>query len=229
MPKYDEIAADLRARISRGEFQPGQTLPTYDGLLAQYQVSSRAVLAAALRSLEERGLVCPVKGKGVVVRSVDRPPLVRRTLLVDRDGEQVPEAKTWTTHRTLPWSWQDSPPPVAAALGSPAYRQRQLMGPEGDEPVSVTDTWLPQHGVQASSSDLKSTLRRLAKAGHRLSWRERARSGTADTQAARLLGISRHMPVTTLVQVGVSDSPQQPVVAITHTIPCDRIEIELHP
>ena len=64
------IADDIRAKIETGEYSPGQQLPTYDDLAAQY-LCSLAVVRKAVDLLKQQGLLITLQGKGSFVR--ERP------------------------------------------------------------------------------------------------------------------------------------------------------------
>jgi GntR family transcriptional regulator len=50
------MAANLRQRITDGEWQPGEALPTVNQLAAHYDVA-RATVTRVLRVLEAEGLI----------------------------------------------------------------------------------------------------------------------------------------------------------------------------
>lgn len=64
----DQIAVELRARITAGSYPPGT--PLRDGALAVEFAVSRNSLREALRVLRYDGLVCHQMHKGVVVRTL---------------------------------------------------------------------------------------------------------------------------------------------------------------
>lgn len=68
--QYRRIASDLRAKIERGELQPGELLPSEAALTTQYRVS-RWTARQALVELQGAGLIEAVHGKGRFVR--ERP------------------------------------------------------------------------------------------------------------------------------------------------------------
>jgi len=63
---YRGIADDVAARINKGEFQPGQALPSYNALAAEYGVSY-ATAARAYGLLRDRGAIVGAVGRGVFV------------------------------------------------------------------------------------------------------------------------------------------------------------------
>ena len=63
VPPSRAIADDLRRRLTSGEWQPGQQLPTNAQLAEHYQVARRTV-NRALRVLEDEGLVTIARSWG---------------------------------------------------------------------------------------------------------------------------------------------------------------------
>ena len=74
IPKYDQIAGDLRGRIVRGELSPGDALPSERELTERWNVA-RATVVRALDVLRHEGLIETRQGTGSVVR--ERTPLAR--------------------------------------------------------------------------------------------------------------------------------------------------------
>lgn len=66
-----EIAEDLAARIWRGDYEPGEKLPSYRELATLYTVGTTTISVVILM-LKERGLVEGAVGRGVYV--VDELP-----------------------------------------------------------------------------------------------------------------------------------------------------------
>jgi DNA-binding GntR family transcriptional regulator len=70
VPRYQAIAADLRAAIESGRLRPGEPLPSESALVEQYGVA-RGTARQALAELEGAGLVTAVHGKGRYVRGAE--------------------------------------------------------------------------------------------------------------------------------------------------------------
>ena len=66
VPKYQAISSDLRSRIERAEFGPGQQLPSQHAMADGYGVTVMT-LRQAIAQLENEGLVYASKGKGTFV------------------------------------------------------------------------------------------------------------------------------------------------------------------
>ena len=69
-PKYQQVAADLRARMEAGEYPPGTRLPSITKLMERYDVAL-ATMNAAIRLLRTEGRVETQQGKGTFAR---KPP-----------------------------------------------------------------------------------------------------------------------------------------------------------
>lgn len=92
-PKYQRIAAALRAAIEGGEYGPGDRLPGENDLMAAYGVA-RMTARQALGTLQNEGIAEARKGAGVFVRSFR--PLRRR-------GIQRLARERWGTGHSI-WS-----------------------------------------------------------------------------------------------------------------------------
>lgn len=72
-PRHQQIAAELRDLIMRGELSPGTQLPSTAQLVARYGAAN-ATIQHALKALKDEGFLDSRVGKGVYVR--DRQPFV---------------------------------------------------------------------------------------------------------------------------------------------------------
>ena len=91
-----ELLDDLRAAIVSGELPPGSRLPSGRVLARRYQLARNTVLAA-IRDLQDEGLVVSRHGSGVFVAGGgDADPIVQqlRELRVAADTAQAAEAAT---------------------------------------------------------------------------------------------------------------------------------------
>ena len=71
--KYSAVANALVAQIQRGEFRPGDLLPSEPALCRQFDVS-RHTIRSALRSLSEKGLIESHRGRGSMVKATSPTP-----------------------------------------------------------------------------------------------------------------------------------------------------------
>jgi len=94
-PLYAQLAEILRQRIERGNFAPGETLPSIEELMLEFAVA-RVTVRQAIARLAEDGLVSPQRGRGTIVTrmiELQRPLRVETTLaaLVDMYRNDSPE------------------------------------------------------------------------------------------------------------------------------------------
>ncbi|MET8558238.1 GntR family transcriptional regulator [Streptomyces sp. NPDC004959] len=139
--KYEQIAESLRARITEGEFGPGELLPSGRELAEEWGVS-RATVVKAMDVLRNDGVVVARQGSGfaVVERPLARPAGRRRP-----DGTRIASA---AAYRLLGNPVQEVPPSrVATALdltdGEHALRRTRLMLLDDGSPASLVDAWFP--------------------------------------------------------------------------------------
>ncbi len=53
---YEQVAADIAARIQAGEFRPGQMIPSESTLIDEYEIS-RSTARRAVALLRDQGIV----------------------------------------------------------------------------------------------------------------------------------------------------------------------------
>lgn len=243
MAKYEGMAADLRQRISDGEWPVGDKLPKTDELVAEYGVS-RETVRSAIDVLAREGLVRVVKRLGTVVqdRNVGRRRIQRSTLVM-RDpsrGYVFPAAsrpdEPWEVHGQPKRMLAPVPAHVAEHLalepGTEVMRRRRVTSPEGEPPFQIADAWIhPEALDDAPKAGEISTgpggyLDRVEEAGHGpLSWDEVTRTRMPTREEARLLQIGTENPVLEMTTVGTSARTGQPVEASVRIIPGDRVEL----
>ncbi|MGA4954072.1 GntR family transcriptional regulator [Streptomyces lydicamycinicus] len=154
--KYEEIARELRERITTGEYPPGASLPYMRDIAAEYGVSDITV-RKALGLLRREGLTESRGRAGWSVRlHPDRVRLTVRSRQIERDElgyYSGPEVQHW---RALPHPDGDqtritrapAPADVAAILGVRAdqhltVRRRIIGDPQREEHRQLADSWIP--------------------------------------------------------------------------------------
>lgn len=93
LPAYAQLADILRAGISRGDYPPGDRLPSESALAKDHGVSAMTA-RQAVSVLEEEGLIRRVQGKGTFVRKVGVATSsfeleALRTILADKENLSV--------------------------------------------------------------------------------------------------------------------------------------------
>jgi DNA-binding GntR family transcriptional regulator len=242
--RYLDIAAQIRARIKAGEWDPGTKLPRLDDFAAEYK-ANRDTIGRAIGVLESEGYVWAVQGRGVIVRHgmmrLRRPRgnLVKRNVATNNPGYSFPSAsgqEVWKHH--IPPIAEPRPltePRIARLLGVPVGSQVmcrfRVTGPESEPPFQINISWIHPRGVTDAPEVASQApgpgdwLYRLEKAGHwPISWMEihRARMPTQDE--ARLLEIPITLPVLEIVRVGTSGRDNKPIEVTEYIVASDRVE-----
>ena len=92
-PKYQQVAADLRARMEAGEYPPGTRLPSITKLMERYDVAL-ATMNAAIRVLRAEGRVETEQGKGTFARQApDGEPSEEYRAIMGRVEEIAEEVR----------------------------------------------------------------------------------------------------------------------------------------
>jgi DNA-binding FadR family transcriptional regulator len=87
---YQQVATAIAAAIQRGDYQPGQRIPSERELADEYKVS-RPTIREATIALEVVGLVRSRHGSGIYV--VDSPPAEAHTAELDIGAFELTEAR----------------------------------------------------------------------------------------------------------------------------------------
>lgn len=143
---YSTVATELRDRIKRGIYRPGQCVPTEAELVREFRVSGITV-RRAIRDLVLEGLLQGRRGAGVFV--CERRRVVRslggdfRASL----GDEIRRAGEEPGIRELACELVEVPDHVARRLrlrpGVPVYRHEKLVL-AGDEAVGIDVAYLPR-------------------------------------------------------------------------------------
>lgn len=207
-PRYQQIADELRAAITRGDYKPGDRLPSEADIRATHQVA-RGTARDALAVLQAQGLTESRRGSGVYVRSFR---------MIERDAADRVSRRRWGAGRSI---WEadaagrdhhsdtevteiEAPESIAGtlgiALGSRVWRRSRLHSMEG-RIVQRSTSYLPAWLVAGSpitrpNSGPGGVYARLDEMGHgpeRFREEVRARMPLADE--ARVLNIAGSTPV----------------------------------
>lgn len=237
--RSEEIADRLAERIGpEKEFPPDSTLPSYDDLEREYEVS-RLTISRAIALLAQRGLVRSVKKTGVIVLRPVQRRTVREVVRRSPSGGYVfPVAAAapgdWVLHGRPQISRLPMPDEIADLFGiehgTEALRRRRVSSPKGEPPFQLADSWLhpelaesvpvlaePDTGPGGYLDVVEHT------AGHGpLSWERVLDTGMPTAEEAKLLQVSRQLPVWRQYTVGISAHTQRPVEVTAAVIPGER-------
>jgi GntR family transcriptional regulator, histidine utilization repressor len=113
LPAYEQIKAFVRARISSGEWKPGDAVPSEAALMEQFAIS-RMTANRALRELATEGLVTRLQGSGTRVAQLHR---ISSQLVIRDIREEVTERGHAHGTRVLKVAQEKAGPQLAESLG----------------------------------------------------------------------------------------------------------------
>lgn len=117
LPLYARLRDQLASRIAKGEWAPGDMIPSENRLAEEYGVAV-ATMRMALKQLSEEGLLERRRGTGTFVkRPAFRADLFRFFHVMDMEGNDqpmIPESRIISCEVT------EAPADVLAAFGDPA-------------------------------------------------------------------------------------------------------------
>ncbi|MFI7098945.1 GntR family transcriptional regulator [Streptomyces sp. NPDC050161] len=208
-PKYQRIAADLKAAIEAGDYLPGDRLPGENTLMATYEVA-RMTARQAIGVLQSEGLTEARKGAGVFVR--DFRPL-RRQGIKRLSQEQWGNGRSiWATDTEgrsvevdqVTVGEQPAPERIAHVLGlepgDPVCVRERRFVLDG-KPVLLSASYLPAQLVAGSAIVQENTgpggiYARLDELGHKpVRFREEIRSRMPSQGEADALRLAAGTPV----------------------------------
>lgn len=230
-PLYVQLTDLLREQIARGDWGPGQKIPSENGLNQMYGIS-RVTARQVLTQLVHEQLLVRVPGKGTFVAapatgaSSPAYPGVRQQL--ERTGEGI-------TTEVLPGEVGPADRPVADRLGIGSdelvHRLRWVRLVQG-EPVGVHDSFVPVRlAPELTTADLvhrQLCVVLLDRYQLRMSRVEESVESTLPTpEDARLLRVRRSTPVLRLHQ-GIWDGAGRPFEYSRIVVRGDRIRLRFH-
>lgn len=218
MPKYREIANELRAAIERGDYRPGQRIPGENDLMRDHGVS-RNTARDALAVLRHEGVTDTRRGAG---------NFVRQFKLIPRPANERLSRRTWGAGRSI-WSADmqgrpsgeevdvremSAPERIAGILGIPTggkvWRRSRTHHSEG-RPVQLSTSYLPA-GLVAGSPITQpdtgpgGTYARLLDLGHPPArFREEVRARMPIGEEAKLLKLAAGVPVIHIVRTAFEE------------------------
>jgi DNA-binding GntR family transcriptional regulator len=202
-PPYQQIAADIRARILMGTIPEGGVIPSARGLAAEWGVAL-ATATKALGLLRTEGLTRAVPGVGTVVDTSSHGHGAAERVLATRRTGQIYRAEEYA--RVLSSDLVKAPEEVAAALGlasGEAVIRRLRLTMSGERVVARSLSWL--NGDLAEVAPRLLSTDRIkegtfayveARTGRRVTTaREDVAADTATEDDAAALGVEPGAPV----------------------------------
>ncbi len=150
--RYNEIAEDLRLRISSGDFGAGRVLPSEADLTAVYS-ASRVTIRKALDLLRSEGFIDSRQGFGwFVVTDPLRQSLGRLGTIED----QLDASGAKAERRVLDFAFVKPPADVAEVLGPKTVLQVRRVNLADGEPFARITVWCPEElGAELSRSEVE--------------------------------------------------------------------------
>ena len=230
-PKYAQVVAEIKRRIERGDYPPGELLPSEHQLVDEFGVS-RPTIVKALSSLRQDGWIDTQQGKGSFVRG--RPALAgaERTRPA-QNALELPE--TALSGELVQAGVKLAPAYVTTLLGlepgAKAFLRQRLLSDDDGEPVELASLWLPLElaaGTDLASPDLLGEsirhhlqARKKVRLDHAV---ERISARKPTGEEAGLLRLAQDTPVLNVI-VTAYDATARPVQVVDLVLPGDRHEI----
>lgn len=149
VPVYYQIQQDLINRISRGEWQVGQQMPSESSLIDEYKVS-RVTLRQALAELEKDNLIKRHRGKGAFITGTNPKPFVYNLNYKMVSGDGVEKNSDGISAEVLDLKYvSPAYPEIKAELGltegkdGAIYLKRLFF--LGGKPIAIGRSWLPEY------------------------------------------------------------------------------------
>ena len=208
-PLYQQIKALMVASLQRGEWGPGEAIPSEIELAVRFKVSQGTV-RKAIDELAAENLLVRRQGKGTFVATHAEERVQFRFLrLTPDDGEPTP-----MTRRLIDCKRQRAPAEIARALhlraSDPVIRVTRMLSSRG-APVVLDDIWLPAQLFKGLSAQRLAEHRgpmyglfesefgvRMIRA------EEKIRAVAADAASAALLGLSAGAPLLSVERLSLT-------------------------
>jgi GntR family histidine utilization transcriptional repressor len=156
-PAYEQVKDWIRGHIARGDWKPGDPVPSEAALMARFAVS-RMTAHRALRELATEGLVTRVQGSGTTVAQLHR---ISSRLVIRDLHEEVAERGHVAGTRVLTVAQEKAGAEVAAALGlrkGARVFHTVLVHLENGVPIQYEDRYVnPQAAPDYLATDFATT------------------------------------------------------------------------
>lgn len=216
--RYQVIAADLRDRISAGEFAAGRVLPSESDLSAHYD-ASRVTVRRALEVLRAERLVESRQGFGWLVAADPFPQALDHLGTLER---QLAASGIRSERQVLGFRFVEAPQAVRAILNERTVLEVRRLHLADGEPFARVTVWCPESlGAELSraaverASFLEQLPVRLGGATQTIG------AAAASKDDAKLLGVPVGSPVLTVERITRSEH-DVPVLVSEHVFPAHR-------
>jgi GntR family transcriptional regulator len=209
LPRYKEIAGQMRGALADGQWKPGEAIPAERRLSDQFGVSIGTV-RKAIDELVAANLLIRQQGRGTFVASHNRDRLLFYFFHIapEHGAKQYPDVRLVTFARSK--ADRGEAELLHIGSGETVFRIRNLLHLNG-HPVIVDDLVLPaaRFGglTERQFAQRPSTIYNLYQDAFGLSvvtTRERLRATLADVETAQLLGVSKGTPLLSIRRTALS-------------------------
>lgn len=238
VPAFRQVAADLREKITSGEYAPGQRLPSERELVDAYQVS-RPTIRDAINLLRTEGVVAAEHGRGVFVRpsgTIQRLARARlsRKARGENKGAFLADAATqgFTPTTTVEVRFEPAGDRAAVLNVDPGdevtVRDRVMRA--DDAVVQLAVSRLPRVFTRGTAIEQDDTgpggvYARLEDAGHTIGrYAEEVASRMPTPEEASALQLAQGVPVITVTRVAYRQDGT-PLEVNDMTLPADRYSL----
>lgn len=228
---YRRIAEDIRAKIERGDLKPGDKLPSFAEIAAEYDVSS-TVIKSAIQMLKASGDIYGRQGKGTFVSSKKRAQRVRR-IPFERGkstgstfAEEMKKLGREPSAQLVKCEVEPPTTDIARVLGlaqgeEVLVRQRHMTA--SGRPVQLATSHIPMRvagSIDIAFPDARPTVmyERLAERGHRpVRFSEEITVRRPTQQESEFLGVEGGFPVVEVTRTAI-DAEDVPVEATVNVL-----------
>ncbi len=223
-PLYKDVKRQLMEVLSRGEWKPGETIPSERRLAEQYGISIGTV-RKAIDELVAENILIRQQGRGTFVASHNRDRLLFYFfhIVPEQGPKEYPEVQL------LSFARAKADRAVAERLliepGDPVLRIRNALR-LGGAPMMIDDITLPAARFPGLTEkrfrERPSTIYNLYQEAFGVSvvrTSERLRAVVADAETAALLGIPRNAPLLQIRRLALSynDAPVELRISLVNT------------
>jgi GntR family transcriptional regulator len=197
VPRYAQLSALLRRRIERGEWRPGDQVPTLEALMHEFGLA-RVTVRQAVHLLAREGLVSAQRGRGTFVTS---RPVRRGELRLATSLSAIADIYRDDAPKLTLIDEATATPHLAPGDGiaAPRYRYLRRVHSREGEAYCVISIYLDERVFRKAAARFRRRTVipvlleipgvRVAQAWQTLS------IGTADAETARLIGMPVNAPV----------------------------------
>lgn len=219
------LAAELRERITLGDYGPAGALESEAELGRRYSVS-RVTVRRALEQLRDEGLLASRKGAGWYVASFSQPLALGA---FQHAGSAVASAGVSLVRSVVEYGYRAAPAGVEATLGAGEMLRVRSLRRTGGVPLDVVTEWVPLDlAAPVSRADAESpgTWETLRRNGNQIALVRQSIAATAAGEVGELLGVTAGTPVLLVRRIAL-DSSERPIALSEHHYLGHRFRLEV--